>query len=33
MVQLFFSCETNLVGRSVVENIGAVVLMHGVIEI
>ena len=28
----YFSCETNLAGRLVVQNVGAVVLMHGVIE-
>ena len=29
---IIFSCETNLAGRLVVQNVGAVVLMHGVIE-
>ena len=30
---IVFSCETNLTGRLVVQNVGAVVLMHGVIEL
>ena len=30
---IVFSCETNLAGRLVVQNIGAVVLMHGMIKL